>query len=133
MGLWQRIKMFFRIKTNAALDRTEDPREVMAYASTQQEAFLRTVKRGLIDVATAKQQRFDAEQRERNNDDADDHVGNRTLQVFADILEHGSLRRVRDDVAVGPAGRWGIHLRFQKKSAPGSAPFFLVWGMRISY
>jgi phage shock protein A len=48
--------MFLRIKTNAAMDKTEDPREVMAYASAQQEEFLRTVKRGLIDVATAKQQ-----------------------------------------------------------------------------
>jgi phage shock protein A len=56
MSLWQRIKMFFHIKTNAALDRTEDPRQVMAYASAQQEEFLRTVRRGLIDVATAKEQ-----------------------------------------------------------------------------
>lgn len=56
MGLWQRIKLIFNIKTNAALDQAEDPREVMDYAYNQQEEFLRKVKMGLVEVSTAKHQ-----------------------------------------------------------------------------
>jgi phage shock protein A len=56
MGIWERIKLLFKVRTSAELDRMEDPREVMEYAVHEQEAFLQTVRRGLIDVATAKQQ-----------------------------------------------------------------------------
>ncbi len=56
MGFWDRFKLLFKVRTSAELDRMEDPREVMDYAVHEQEAFLQTVRRGLIDVATAKQQ-----------------------------------------------------------------------------
>lgn len=56
MGLWTRIKMFFRMRTNRALDEAEDPRDVMDYAYNQQMEFLRKVKQGLLEVATAKHQ-----------------------------------------------------------------------------
>lgn len=56
MGFMQRIKLLFNIRTSAELDRLEDPREVLDYAVHEQEAFLQTVRRGLVDVATAKQQ-----------------------------------------------------------------------------
>ncbi len=56
MGIWQRIKMIFNIKTSAALDKAEDPREVFDYAYIQQQEFLRKVKQGLIEVSTAKHQ-----------------------------------------------------------------------------
>jgi len=56
MGFWERIKLLFKMRTSAELDRMEDPREVLDYAVHEQEAFLQTVRRGLVDVATAKQQ-----------------------------------------------------------------------------
>jgi phage shock protein A len=56
MGIWDRIVLFFKVKTSADLDRAEDPREILDYAGHQQQEFLQTVRRGLIDVATAKQQ-----------------------------------------------------------------------------
>jgi phage shock protein A len=56
MGIWQRIVLFFKVKTSADLDRAEDPREILDYAAHQQEEFLQTVRRGLIDVATSRQQ-----------------------------------------------------------------------------
>ena len=56
MGFWERLSLLFKIRTSAELDRMEDPREVMDYAVHEQEAFLQTVRRGLVDVATAKQQ-----------------------------------------------------------------------------
>jgi phage shock protein A len=56
MGFLSRIKLWLKIKTSSALEREEDPRQVMDYAYSQQQEFLRTVKQGLIEVATAKQQ-----------------------------------------------------------------------------
>jgi phage shock protein A len=56
MGFWERIKLLFKVRTSAELDRMEDPRQVLDYAVHEQEAFLQTVRRGLVDVATAKQQ-----------------------------------------------------------------------------
>jgi phage shock protein A len=56
MGFWERVKLIFKIRTSAEMDRMEDPREVLDYAVHEQEAFLQTVRRGLVDVATAKQQ-----------------------------------------------------------------------------
>jgi len=56
MGLWERFKLLFKVKTSSALDDMENPVEVLDYAYNQQEEFLQTVKRGLVDVATAKQQ-----------------------------------------------------------------------------
>jgi phage shock protein A len=51
-----RLALFFNIKTSAALDQLEDPREVLDYAYGQQQYHLRTVRRGLIEVAAARRQ-----------------------------------------------------------------------------
>lgn len=56
MGIWERFKLFFKVKASADLDRAEDPREILDYAGHQQEEFLQMVRLGLIDVATSKQQ-----------------------------------------------------------------------------
>ena len=56
MSLWSRIRMFFKIKTSASLDRMEDPREVFDYAYEQQHVILRQVRQGLVEVATSKRQ-----------------------------------------------------------------------------
>ncbi len=56
MGFWERITLYFKVKSSADLDRLEDPREILDYAGHQQQEFLQTVRRGLIDVATSKQQ-----------------------------------------------------------------------------
>ena len=54
MGLLSRFRMLFRMKANAALDRVEQPGQVVDYAFAQQQELLRQVKQGLIEVATAK-------------------------------------------------------------------------------
>jgi phage shock protein A len=50
----RRIGDFFRIKANNALDRTEDPREVLDYSYGQQLEMLQRVRRGVADVATSR-------------------------------------------------------------------------------
>ena len=56
MNLWSRMKLWFKMKTSAAFDQAEDPRQVFDYAYVQQQELLRTVKRGLVEVGTSKYQ-----------------------------------------------------------------------------
>ena len=56
MSLWSRIRMLFKIKTNASLNQLEDPRQVFDYAYEQQHVILRQVRQGLVEVATSKRQ-----------------------------------------------------------------------------
>ncbi len=56
MSVWRRIRLIFNTEVSSALDGTEDPRQVLDYAYTQQQELLVNLRRGLVDVATAKQQ-----------------------------------------------------------------------------
>src|SRR5262249_20832643 len=56
MGLFSRFTFLYRVRTHAALDRLEDPRETLDYAYDQQQELLAQVRAGLIEVATAKRQ-----------------------------------------------------------------------------
>src|SRR5438445_12877738 len=56
MGVWTRIKLLLNTEVSGALDRAEDPRQVLDYAYNQQQELLINMRRGLVDVATAKQQ-----------------------------------------------------------------------------
>jgi phage shock protein A len=54
MGLARRIALVFKTKANKALDRAEDPREVLDYSYQRQLEMLAQVRRGLADVATSR-------------------------------------------------------------------------------
>jgi phage shock protein A len=54
MGLWQRFSTIFKAKATKAIDKMEDPRETLDYAYERQMEMLQKVKRGLLDVATAR-------------------------------------------------------------------------------
>jgi len=56
MSLWSRIRLILKVKGGAALDRAEDPREMLNYADEQLQELLRKVKQGLIEVAISKRQ-----------------------------------------------------------------------------
>ncbi|MFQ6027122.1 MAG: PspA/IM30 family protein [Dehalococcoidia bacterium] len=56
MGLWKRTLLLFRTKGRAALEKAEDPRQIMGYVDEQQQELLRQVKQGLIEVAISKHQ-----------------------------------------------------------------------------
>ncbi|GAA2497584.1 PspA/IM30 family protein [Streptomyces thermolineatus] len=49
-----RIAALFRIKANKALDRAEDPRDVLDHSYVQQQELLQKVRRGVADVATSR-------------------------------------------------------------------------------
>jgi phage shock protein A len=48
--------LLFNTEVSSALDRAEDPRLVLDYAYNQQRELLITLRRGLVEVATSKQQ-----------------------------------------------------------------------------
>lgn len=54
MGLWQRFSAIIHAKADRAIDKMEDPRETLDYAYQRQMEMLQKVKRGLLDVATAR-------------------------------------------------------------------------------
>ncbi len=54
MSLSRRIALLFRAKANKALDRAEDPREVLDYSYERQLELLQQVRRGLADVTTSR-------------------------------------------------------------------------------
>ena len=56
MRIFSRLRMIFNAKANSALDRAEDPREILDYAYAEQKQLLARTKRGLVDVATSKAQ-----------------------------------------------------------------------------
>src|SRR6266568_7193104 len=56
MGLWARLKLIFSAKASSAMDRAEDPREVLDYAYSQQQQLLLKLRQGLVDVATSREQ-----------------------------------------------------------------------------
>ena len=56
MRILSRLMMIFNAKANSALDRAEDPREILDYAYAEQKQLLARTKRGLVDVATSKAQ-----------------------------------------------------------------------------
>ncbi|MEV4860795.1 PspA/IM30 family protein [Streptomyces ossamyceticus] len=53
-SITHRIAVLFRIKADKALDRAEDPREVLDYSYEQQLQMLQKVRRGVADVATSR-------------------------------------------------------------------------------
>jgi phage shock protein A len=54
MSIIGRMTALFRVKANKALDRAEDPREVLDYSYEQQLEMAQRVRRGLADVATSR-------------------------------------------------------------------------------
>ena len=54
MGIFSRISMFFKIRANAALDKAEDPGQVMDYSYSKQLEQLQQLKRSIADVVTAE-------------------------------------------------------------------------------
>src|SRR3982751_2267100 len=53
-GIFQRMSMIFRAKSNQALDKMEDPRQTLDYSYQKQLELLTKVRRGVADVATSR-------------------------------------------------------------------------------
>jgi phage shock protein A len=99
MGLWSRLKLQFSAMASSALDRAEDPRQVLDYAYGQQQEMLINLRRGLVDVATSKHQ---LEQQARKLDERIprlDDQARRAIAAGRDDLARVALERKRTAVA----------------------------------
>src|SRR5260370_32553861 len=54
MGLFSGNSTFFKVRANAALDKAEDPGQVLDYSYSKQLEQLQQVKRSIADVVTAE-------------------------------------------------------------------------------
>ncbi|HEX6886663.1 MAG TPA: PspA/IM30 family protein [Candidatus Nanopelagicales bacterium] len=52
--MWQRFKMIFKSKANAAMDKAENPAQTLDYSYEKQLEMLQKVRRGVADVATSR-------------------------------------------------------------------------------
>ncbi len=94
-----RIALFFNVKTSAALDQVEDPREILDYAYGQQQVHLRTVKRGLIEVAAARRQLERQAERLRARVAQFDEQARRALRSNREDLARSVLARKQTTLA----------------------------------
>src|SRR5438034_9060893 len=95
MSLWTRIRLLLNTEASSALDQAEDPRHVLDYAYNQQQELLITLRRGLVDVATAKQQ---LEQQARRLESRIPHLDDQARRAVAagrDDLARVALERKR--------------------------------------
>ena len=94
MGLWSRIRTIFGAKVNKALDRMEDPGETLDYSYEKQLGLLRDVKRGLADIATAKQRlKLQAEKLHQQDAKLQSQAQQAVMQGNDDLARMALLRR----------------------------------------
>ena len=66
MGIFSRLATFFRIRANAALDKAEDPGQVMDYSYNEQMRQLQQLRHSIADVVT-QEKRLEMQQTELKN------------------------------------------------------------------
>ncbi len=67
MGMFSRMSTIFKAKMSKALDKAEDPRETLDYSYEKQLEMLQKVKRGIVEVTTAKK-RLELQLAKQNDD-----------------------------------------------------------------
>jgi phage shock protein A len=93
MGLFSRFVLLTRGKLSAALDRAEDPREVLEYGYQQQQRQLLAVKRSLVEVATARAQLGQRARKLHEQISAWTMQAGRALELGREDLARDSLQR----------------------------------------
>ena len=93
MSILTQIQMVFKVKTSAALDSMEDPRQTLEYAYQRQQEMLRKVKSGLIDVATSRRHLEFQAKKLRDRLPVLDDQAKRTLAAGREDLARVALQR----------------------------------------
>jgi phage shock protein A len=116
MGIGRRLALLFRVKANKALDRVEDPREMLDYSYQRQLEMLTKVRRGLADVATSRKrlelqqaqldqsaQRLGAQARHAVDVGRDDLAREALTRRSAVLAQQNDLSAQRDTLAAEEA------------------------------
>jgi phage shock protein A len=93
MGFFSRLATFFRIRANAALDKAEDPGQVMDYSYSKQLEQLQNLKRSIAEVVT-NEKRLELQQAQLQQQiDRLDQQAMQALQVNREDLARMALQR----------------------------------------
>src|SRR5438045_4684298 len=93
MGFFSRLATFFRIRANAALDKAEDPGQVMDYSYGKQLEQLQNLKRSIADVVT-NEKRLEMQQSQiQQQCDRLDQQAMQALQANREDLARMALQR----------------------------------------
>jgi phage shock protein A len=95
MSVWTRIRLLLNSELSSAIDRAEDPRTVLDYAYNQQQELLVTLRRGLVDVATSKEQLEQQAHRLETRLPQLDEQARRAVAAGRDDLARVALERKR--------------------------------------
>jgi phage shock protein A len=93
MGFFSRLATFFRIRANAALDRAEDPGQVMDYSYSKQLEQLQNLKRSIAEVVTNEKRLELQESQLQQQIDRLDQQAVQALQVNREDLARMALQR----------------------------------------
>ena len=92
-GIFQRMSLIFRAKTDKALDKLEDPRQTLDYSYQRQLELLQKVRRGVADVATSRKRiELQANQLELQTDKLTQQA-QKALEVGREDLAREALTR----------------------------------------
>src|SRR3954452_615035 len=93
MGFFQRLANIFRIRANAALDKVEDPGQVMDYSYSKQLEQLQNLKRSIAEAVT-NEKRLELQQSQvQQQIDRLDQQAMQALQVNREDLARMALQR----------------------------------------
>ncbi len=93
MGFFSRLRTFFGIRANAALDRAEDPGQVMDYSYGKQLEQLQNLKRSIADVVT-NEKRLEMQRNQiQQQSDKLDSQAMQALQANREDLARMALQR----------------------------------------
>ena len=96
MSILGRSVTIFKAKVSKVLDRAEDPREILDYSYDKQIELLQNMKRGIVEVTTAKRRlEMQASQIQQNIANSDDQA-RRALAAGREDLARVVLQRKQD-------------------------------------
>ncbi len=94
MSISRRMAMIFRAKASKALDRAEDPREVLDYSYDKQLEMLQQVRRGVAEVATSRKRlELQAQQLAASADKLQDQATQAVAAGREDLAREALTRR----------------------------------------
>ncbi len=93
MGFFSRLATFFRIKANSALDKAEDPAQVLDYSYSKQLEQLQNLKRSIADVVTNEKRLEMQQQQLQQQVNKLDQQAMQALQANREDLARMALQR----------------------------------------
>lgn len=95
MSFWSRLRLIFRAKASKAIDRAEDPREMLDYSYERQLELLQEVRRGIADVTTSRKRiELQAQQLQRSAEKLEGQARQALTQAREDLAKEALTRRV---------------------------------------